>query len=50
MPKNMTFAILEGIQNEMQREKLLTLFCEPAAVSVTNKDTVQQFAIRSNET
>jgi len=28
MPKNMTFAILEGIQNEMQREKLLTLFYE----------------------
>jgi pyruvate dehydrogenase E1 component beta subunit len=28
MPKNMTFAILEGIQSEMQREKLLTLFYE----------------------
>jgi pyruvate dehydrogenase E1 component beta subunit len=28
MPKNMTFAILEGIQSEMRREKLLTLFYE----------------------
>lgn len=28
MPKPMTFAILEGIQSEMQREKLLTLFYE----------------------
>jgi pyruvate/2-oxoglutarate/acetoin dehydrogenase E1 component len=28
MPKSMNFAILEGIQNEMQREKLLTLFYE----------------------
>ena len=28
MPKSMTFAILEGIQSEMQREKLLTLFYE----------------------
>src|SRR5512137_674256 len=28
MPKSMTFAILEGIQSDMQREKLLTLFYE----------------------
>lgn len=41
MPISMTFAMLEGLQSEMQREKLLTLFYEYQTPSAVKRPLVR---------